>query len=103
MTAHHVNLYPLIMIDKRFKEYDRPGIYEIRVKGYLNDRWASYFDGLTITLEDDGYTLLTGPVADQPALYGLLKRVRNLGLPLISVNCINPDATVGADIEQSVE
>jgi hypothetical protein len=64
----------------------KPGLYEIRLKGHLDARWASQFEGLTITLEDDGDTLLTGPVPDQAALHGLLKRVRDLGLPLTSVN-----------------
>jgi len=64
----------------------QPGIYEIRIKGHLGHPWADWFDGLTITLEDNGNTLLTGPVVDQAALHGLLKKVRDLGLPLISVN-----------------
>ena len=67
------------------------GRYEIRLKGHLDDRWAKWFEGLTITLEEDGDTLLTGPVADQAALHGLLKRVRDLGLHLLSVNFVNPD------------
>ncbi len=60
-------------------------LYEIRVKGHLDDRWANWFDNLTITLEADGTTCLSGPVVDQAALYGILKKVRNLGLPLISL------------------
>ena len=63
-------------------------IYEIRLKGHLDDTWAGWFDGMTITLEDNGDTLLTGPVIDQAALHGLLKKVRDLGLPLYSVNCL---------------
>jgi hypothetical protein len=60
--------------------------YEILLKGHLDDRWADWFEGLTITLEEGGNTLLTGPVVDQAALHGLLKKVRDLGMPLISVN-----------------
>jgi hypothetical protein len=63
----------------------QPMIYQIRIKGHLDSQWTDWFEGLTITLEADGDTLLTGPVIDQAALYGLLKRVRDLGLPLVSV------------------
>jgi hypothetical protein len=65
---------------------DQPMIYQIRIKGHLDQRWSDWFGGLTITLEDNGETLLTGPVADQAALHGLLRRVRDLGMPLVSVN-----------------
>jgi hypothetical protein len=61
-------------------------IYQIRIKGHLSPQWTDWFEGLVIALEDNGETLLTGPVVDQAALYGLLKKVRDLGLPLISVN-----------------
>ncbi len=70
--------------------YNESGLYEIRLKGLLDDRWANRFDSLTITLEENGYTLLTGPVVDQAALHGLLKRIRDLGMPLLSVNFVNP-------------
>ncbi len=73
--------------------HDESGLYEIRLKGHLNNRWANWFEGLTITLEDNGDTLLTGPVIDQAALHGLLKKVRDLGMPLISVNCVDPGQT----------
>ena len=63
-----------------------PSFYHIRIKGHLNDRWVTWFDGLTITLEQDGNTLLSGSVVDQAALYGLLRKVRDLGMPLRSVN-----------------
>jgi hypothetical protein len=69
---------------------DEPGLYEIRLKGHLDDRWTDRFEGLTITLEEDGNTLLSGPVVDQAALHGLLKKVRDLGMPLVSVNFVNP-------------
>jgi len=61
-------------------------IYQIRIKGHLSPHWIEWFEGLTITLEDGGDTLLTGPIVDQAALHGLLKKVRDLGLPLLSVN-----------------
>jgi len=66
--------------------------YEIRLKGYLEARWSKWFDGLAITLEENGNTLLSGPVADQAALHGLLKKVRDVGLPLLSVNFVEPSA-----------
>lgn len=62
--------------------------YEIRIEGHLDAHWADWFDGMSIMLEEDGTTLLSGPVPDQPALYGILRRVRDLGLPLVSVNQI---------------
>lgn len=67
-----------------------PGRYEIRVKGHLDTRWAAWFDGLTVSHDSDGTTIIRGPVADQAALHGLLQKVRDLGLPLISVNHIPP-------------
>jgi hypothetical protein len=65
-------------------------VYEIRLKGHLEARWSKWFDGLAITLEESGNTLLSGPVADQAALHGLLKKVRDVGLPLLSVNTVEP-------------
>jgi len=60
-------------------------VYQIRIQGHLNNQWTDWFEGLTITLEEGGDTLLTGPVIDQSALYGLIKKVRDLGMPLVSV------------------
>ena len=73
------------------ENHDEPGLTEIRLKGHLDNRWADWFDGLTITLEDNGDTLLTGPVVDQAALHGLLRKVRDLGLPLLAVTLMKPD------------
>ena len=67
------------------------GHYQIRIKGHLDEQWADWFGGLTITLEEDGYTLLTGPLVDQAALFGLLRKVSDLGMPLLSVNPVKPD------------
>ena len=64
----------------------QPIVYQIRVKGHLGSQWSDWFEGLTITREEDGATLLTGPVVDDAALHGLLKKVRDLGMPLLSVN-----------------
>jgi hypothetical protein len=71
----------------------QPVIYQIRIKGHLGREWTDWFGGLTITLEEDGETLLTGPVADQAALHGLLRKVRDLGVPLISVSQVQSGET----------
>ncbi|MGB5047500.1 MAG: hypothetical protein WBO46_01085 [Caldilineaceae bacterium] len=75
----------------------QPVAYQIRLKGHLGAEWTDWFDGLTITLEEDGDTLLTGPVVDQAALHGLLKKVRDLGMPLVSVCPVEhgPSTTLG--------
>jgi hypothetical protein len=69
---------------------DQPMVYQIRVKGHLGRQWTDWFEGMTITLEEGGDTLLTGPVVDQAALHGLLRKVRDLGMPLISAIHVNP-------------
>jgi hypothetical protein len=65
-------------------------IYQIRIKGQLDSEWSDWFEGLSITLEENGDTLLTGEVIDQAALHGLLKKVRDLGMPLVSVSPVKP-------------
>ena len=70
------------------ENHDEPGRYEIRIKGHLDARWAAWFDGLTLTQEDNGETLLTGSVVDQAALHGVLRKVRDLGIPLLSVTLV---------------
>jgi hypothetical protein len=75
-------------------------IYQIRIKGHLvGQQWTDWFEGLTITLEENGDTLLTGPVVDDPALHGLLRKVRDLGMPLLSVNRIESGPVDTVDIE----
>ena len=74
-------------------------VYQIRIKGHLGHQWTAWFEGLTITLEEDGNTLLTGPVVDQAALHGLLKRVRDLGMSLVSVSSVQPDGSDVPDIK----
>jgi hypothetical protein len=69
---------------------DQPMVYQIRIQGHLGRQWTNWFEGLTITLEENGDTILTGPVVDQAALHGLLRKVRDLGMPLISAIRIKP-------------
>ena len=69
---------------------DQPLVYQLRVEGYLEDQWADSFGGMSVSREENGDTLLTGPVVDQAMLHGLLKKVRDLGLPLVSVNPVEP-------------
>ena len=106
MTPHHIQQYPLGNEHRQLQEQasdgsyqgckmeknpsngnqDVPEIYEVHVKGHLDDRWVDWFGEVTLTREDSGNTRLTCPGFDQAALYGLLKKVRDLGLPLLSVN-----------------
>ena len=75
----------------------QPMVYQIRIKGHLGRQWTDWFEGLTITLEDNGDTLFTGPVVDQAALHGLLRKVRDLGMPLVSVRPIRQDVSVATE------
>ena len=72
-------------------EHVRQEVYQIVVKGHLDSEWSEWFDGLTITLVDNGETILSGPVVDQTALHGVLIKIRDLGLPLLSVVRIEPE------------
>jgi hypothetical protein len=82
-------------VDASSGDQHKVGIYEIRLQGHLDNRWADWFDGLAITLADNGETWLTGPVVDQAALHGLLRKVRDLGLPLIAVIQVEPKPAQG--------
>lgn len=81
------------------EDHHEPGHYEIRLKGHLESRWADWFDSLTIRLEDNGETRLTGSVVDQAALHGLLRKVRDLGMLLISVKRIEPKQTDASEFK----
>jgi hypothetical protein len=89
------------MLDKHNpkRAADQPQVYQIRIKGHLGQQWADWFEGLTITLEENGDTLLTGPVVDQAALHGLLKKVRDLGMPLVSVSPLEPGPADASDVK----
>jgi hypothetical protein len=76
-------------------------VYQIRIKGQLGAQWGAWFGGMTITQATNGETLITGLVADQAALYGLLRKVRDLGLPLLSVSCREPGSVDGPAIDPS--
>jgi hypothetical protein len=82
-------------MDTRRSGEDQPQCYEIRLRGRLDQRWASWFDGLTVSSDADGTTLIRGRVADQAALHGLLNRLRDLGLPLLEVVRVDGDAVTG--------
>lgn len=80
------------------KKPGQPVVYQIRIKGHLGHQWTNWFENLTIMLDEDGDTLLTGPVVDQAALHGLLKKVRDLGMPLVSVCPVEPGQANGPNI-----
>src|ERR687883_127520 len=93
--AHHIRSYLRSMPSDEGGEET----YEIRLKGRLDARWAAWFDGLSLTREDAGTTLIHGRVADQAALHGLLNKVRDLGLPLVSVTRVGPAGSDASSIE----
>ena len=80
----------------------QPLVYQIRLKGHLGHEWTHWFGGLVITALDTGETLLTGPVVDQAALYGVLRKVRDVGIPLLSVNCVTPGQAEASGITQDI-
>ena len=93
MPAHHIGSYVPIVSKRSAGKRSEVGRYEIRLKGHLASRWAAWFDGLSLTNESDGTTLIRGLVVDQAALHGLIQKVRDVGLPLISVAQIDTDQT----------
>ena len=76
---------------------DQRIVYQFRIKGHLRQQWMNWFEGLTITLEEDGNTLLSGPVVDQSAMHGILKKIRDLGMPLLSMKPIDSDSASKTD------
>jgi hypothetical protein len=79
-------------------EPGQPTLYQIRIKGQLDSQWTNWFEGMRVTPQDDGDTLVTGPVLDQAALFGLLRKVRDLGMPLISVARVKTDNADASDV-----
>jgi len=82
------------MVSDKIKEIlsqNKKKTYQIRIKGHLGEQWGEWFDGMAITLEKSGDTLLTGIITDQAQLHGLIKKIRDLGMPLISIVDINSD------------
>ncbi len=79
----------------------QPLVYQIRIKGHLGRQWTGWFGGLTLTLEDNGETLLTGPVVDQAALHGVLRTVRDVGMPLLSVIRVTPGQADASDVNET--
>jgi hypothetical protein len=80
-----------------------PGHYAIRLKGHLDARWAAWFDGLSLSHERDGTTVIQGPIVDQAALHGLLRKVRDLGLPLLSVLQVDPNQATEPDVHADTD
>ncbi len=91
------------MANKRNANTDpgQPMVYHIRIKGHLGREWTDWFGGLSITLEDNGETLLTGPVVDQAALHGVLRKVRDLGMTLLLVNHVRPEPAERSESTQT--
>ena len=85
--------------DASAEDHHEPRLYEIRLKGHLDARWTDWFEGLSLTHASDGTTRLFGPVVDQAALYGVLRKVRDLGLPLVSVIQVEPKQADGPDVQ----
>ncbi|MGI8485891.1 MAG: hypothetical protein ACR2OU_16730 [Thermomicrobiales bacterium] len=82
---------------------DQPNVYSIRIKGQLGPQWTEWFEGMDITPEDTGDTLLSGPVLDQAALHGVLRKVRDVGLPLLSITRIEPEQGDAPAVQEPIE
>jgi len=80
---------------------NQPSVYTFKITGHLSQQWMNRFDGLTIILEEDGNTILKGPVIDQSALHGILKKIRDLGMPLLSVNSTDSNQAFTADTDEA--
>ena len=91
MPPHHIDSYVPSVSERSAGKRNEVGRYEIRLKGHLASRWAAWFDGLSLSNESDGTTLIHGLVVDQAALHGLLQKVRDVGLPLVSVTQVDAD------------
>jgi hypothetical protein len=91
-----------MMPNEQKSEHDpnQPKVFQFRIQGHLSQQWQDWFDGFIATLEEDGNTLLSGPVVDQSALHGILKKIRDLGMPLLSVNPADPTQMTQADATQ---
>jgi len=85
--------------DASTEDHHEPRLYEIRLKGHLDARWTDWFEGLSLSHASDGTTMLSGPVVDQAALYGVLRKVRDLGLPLVSVIQVEPKPADGPEVQ----
>jgi hypothetical protein len=88
------------IVNNRHRDLDAPMVYQIRLKGHVGSQWTDWFGGATITLEANGETLLTCPVVDQAALHGLLRKVRDVGMPLLSVIRIEPCQSDAPDVQR---
>ncbi|MBL8102839.1 MAG: hypothetical protein JNM02_09945, partial [Anaerolineales bacterium] len=82
-------------------EANQQTVYQFKLKGHLGQQWMNWFEGLTVTLEEDGNTLLSGTVVDQSALHGILKKIRDLGMPLLSMNLIDSNPAEKIDPDQA--
>lgn len=85
---------------KPIPDPNQPSVYTFKIKGHLGQQWLNWFEGLTVTLEEDGNSLLSGPVVDQSALHGILKKIRDLGMPLLSVNSTDANQIFNVDTDE---